>query len=240
MKKWYADSRKRIFDLIGKYHKSGVIFLTGGLGFSQILKTFCPLADIGYNLYEFTSSGLGYSSKVNSYYNNFYHNDYLIEGTNYNDVNFGQVKINWGEKDIKESYVEFEIYDNNDNVVSNVRVNYTDLMFRENSESFYSDENNLKEINYMNIHDDESCKREIYHRVRTPIMVIKYYLTHFKEIPNAFITSMIIIIFAEVLFSKRFYYIIIFGILCFLSYCGMYYYDLSKYNNFRNEMLGIN
>ena len=240
MKKWYADSRKRIFDLIGKYHKSGVIFLTGGLGFSQILKTFCPLADIGYNLYEFTSSGLGYSSKVNSYYNNFYHNDYLIEGTNYNDVNFGQVNINWGEKDIKESYVEFEIYDNNDNVVSNVRVNYTDLMFRENSESFYSDENNLKEINYMNIHDDESCKREIYHRVRTPIMVIKYYLTHFKEIPNAFITSMIIIIFAEVLFSKRFYYIIIFGILCFLSYCGMYYYDLSKYNNFRKEMLGTN
>ena len=71
-------------------------------------------------------------------------------------------------------------------------------------------------------------------------MVIKYYLTHFKEIPNAFITSMIIIIFAEVLFSKRFYYIIIFGILCFLSYCGMYYYDLSKYNNFRKEMLGIN
>lgn len=32
MKKWYAESRKKLFDLIGKYKKSGVIFLTGGIG----------------------------------------------------------------------------------------------------------------------------------------------------------------------------------------------------------------
>ena len=237
MKKWYAESRKRIFDLIGKYHKNGVIFLTGGLGFSQILKTFCPLENIGYNLYEFTSSGLGNSNKFSSFFNNFYHNDYLIEGTNYNDINFGQVKINWGENDIKESYIEFEIYDKNDKVVSSVSVNYTQLMFRENSTNFYEDENNLKDIKYMNIHDDESCKREIYHRIRTPFMIIKYYFTHLKQLPIAIFTSIIIILFAEILFSKRFYYLLIFAIICFFGYCIMFCFDLLKYDNFRRQIV---
>ena len=239
MKKWYADSRKKLFDLIGKYHKNGVIFLTGGLGFSQILKTFCPLKNIGYNLYEFTSSGLGHKNKLNSFLNNFYHNDYLIENTNYNDINFGQVKIHWGDK-VNESYIEFEIYDKNDNLVSNVLVNYTQLMFRENSEYFYSDEKNLKEINYMNIHDDESCEREIYHRVRTPFMIIKYYCTHLTQLPVAIITSLVLIVFAETLFSKRFYYILIFSLLCFVCYCFCYFYDLNKYNTFKNQIISEN
>ena len=240
MKKWYSDSRKKLFDLIGKYHKNGVILLTGGLGFSQILKTFCPLKNINYNLYEFTSSGLGHKNKFNSFLNNFYHNDYLIEGTNYNDINFGQVKIHWGDKDIKESYIEFQIYDKNDNLISNTIVNYTQLMFRENSEYFYSDKNNLKEIAYMNIHDDESCQREIYHRVRTPFMIIKYYFTHLKQLPSAILTSLVLIVFAETLFSKRFYYILILCLLCFVCYCFCYFYDLNKYNSFKNEILGGN
>ena len=239
MKKWYHDSRKKLFDLIGKYHKNGVILLTGGLGFSQILKTFCPLKNITYNLYEFTSSGLGHNNKLSSFLNNFYHNDYLIEGTNYNDINFGQAKIHWGDK-VEESYIEFEIYDKYDNVVSNVLVNYTQLMFRENSEYFYSDEKNLKEIRYMNIHDDESCQREIYHRVRTPFMIIKYYFTHITQLPVAIITSLVLIVFAETLFSKRFYYILIFSLLCFVCYCFCYFYDLIKYDSFKNQIIAGN
>ena len=240
MKKWYAESRKKLFDLIGKYKKSGVIFLTGGLGFSQILKTFCPLEEIGYNLYEFTSSGLGHTNKCGNFWNNFYHNDYLIEGTNYNDINFGQIKINWGEKDLKDTYLEFEIIDKNDKVVSNVIVNYTQLIYKENSSDFYQDENNLKEINYMNIHDGESCKREIYHRVRTPYMVFKYYSTHFKHLPEAIITIIVIVLSTEILLSKRFYYIFIFAFVCFLIYCAMFCFDLFKYNNFRKNIIGNN
>ena len=103
---WYSESRKRLFDLIGKYQRNGVIFLSGGIGFAQILKTFCPLPKVGYNLYEFTSSGLSYSNKFKSYINNIYESDYLIKGKNYNGINFGQVKINWGSKnDINNSFV---------------------------------------------------------------------------------------------------------------------------------------
>ena len=241
LKKWYAKSRKRLFDLIGKYKKNGVIFLTGGLGFSQILKTFCPLENIGYNLYEFTSSGLGHTNKLGSFFNNIYHNDYLIEGTNYNDINFGQIKINWGEKDIKDSYIEFEIYDKDDNVKSNIIVNYTQLMFRENStKDYYEDEDNIKDINYMNVHDDESCKREIYHRVRTPLMVFKYYFTHLEQLPVAIITTIVIILFTVTLFSKRYYYILFCGLFCFFVYVVIFIFDWIKYRNFRNEIIGNN
>ena len=239
MKKWYSNSRKKLFDLIGKYKKSGVIFLTGGLGFSQILKTFCPLPNIGYNLYEFTSSGLSHINKLSNFWNNFYHNDYIIEGTNYDEVNFGQVKINWGDKNINESFVELEIWDKDDNKVTGIKINYNDLLFRENSKDYYLNENNLKEIEYMNIHSGEDCQREIYHRVRTPLMVLKYYFTHWNQLPKGIFTSIIIIIFVETLFSKRFYYIFIFAIICFLFYCVMIYIEINKYNKFRNEILNI-
>ena len=91
----------------------------------------------------------------------------------------------------------------------------------------------------MNIHSGEDCQREIYHRVRTPLMVLKYYFTHWNQLPKGIFTSIIIIIFVETLFSKRFYYIFIFAIICFLFYCVMIYIEINKYNKFRNEILNI-
>ena len=240
MKKWYSESRKRLFDLIGKYKKNGVILLTGGLGFSQILKTFCPLPNIGYNLYEFTSSGLSHTNKFSSFFNNFYHNDYLIEGTNYNGISFGQVKINWGSGNIKDSFVELETYDNNDNKVSSVKINYTDLMYKEDNNDFYNDINNMKEIKYMNIKDGKSCEREIYHRVRTPFMIVRYYLTHWKHLPEAILTIAVIFFSMEILFSKKYYYILISIGLCFIYYCLMFGIDLFRYYRFRKQILSDN
>ena len=240
MKKWYAESRKKLFDLIGKYKKSGVILLTGGLGFSQILKTFCPLPNIGYNLYEFTSSGLSHANKFNSFFNNFYHNDYLIEGTNYNGINFGQVKINWGEGDIKDSFIELEIFDNEDKRVANVKIKYTDLMYKEDTSDYYKGQNNMKEIKYMNVKDGQSCEREIYHRVRTPFMIIKYYLTHFSQLPVAIITIAVIIFSVELLLSKKFYHILSSVLILAAIYCFMYAIDTIFYYQFRKQILSDN
>ena len=237
IKKWYSQSRKQLFDLIGKYKRSGVVFLSGGLGFAQILKTFCPLPKIGYNLYECTSSGLSHSNKISSFINNIYHNDYLIEGQNFNGINFGQVKINWGENnDINNSYIDLEIYDQNDNLVSNVRVNYTDLLYTNDTKNYYLDEKNLEKIKYMNVYDGESCEREIYHRFRTPFMSLKYYFTNLNQLPIAIITSVLIIIFCELLFSKRNIYLLLSGIICFIAYYLYYLNDLENYNNFKKEI----
>ena len=237
IKKWYSQSRKKLFDLIGKYKKSGVIFLSGGLGFAQILKTFCPLPKIGYNLYECTSSGLSHSNKFNSFINNFYDNDYLIDGKNFNGINFGQVKINWGEKNnIKNSYIDLEIYDQNDNLVSDVRVNYVDLLYNNDTRYYYLDENNIKNIKYMNVYDGESCEREIFHRFRTPFMNLRYYLTNLNKLPIALISSVFIIIFFELLFNKRIKFVLIIFVIIFVFYNISYLIDLSNYNNFKMKI----
>ena len=38
---WFMPSRRRLFDLIGKYKKSGVILSSGDVHFGEIMKTFC-------------------------------------------------------------------------------------------------------------------------------------------------------------------------------------------------------
>ena len=237
IKKWYSESRKRLFDLIGKYQRSGVIFLSGGLGFAQILKTFCPLPKVGYILYECTSSGLSHSNKFSSFINNFYHNDYLIEGKNYNGINFGQVKINWGEKnDINNSFIELEIYDQEDNLVSDVRINYTELIYNDNTKDFYLDENNMKDISYMNVHDGKSCEREIHHRVRTPFMSIRYYFGNINRLPMALVTSVLIIILLELLYHKNIIFILFVLIISFIIYYVSYLIDLENYNDFKSNI----
>lgn len=40
---WYEQSRLRLFELIGKYKKSGVIFMSGDIHTGQILRTPCEL-----------------------------------------------------------------------------------------------------------------------------------------------------------------------------------------------------
>ena len=235
IKKWYSESRKQLFDLIGKYKRDGVVFLSGGLGFAQILKTFCPLPNVGYNLYECTSSGLSHSNKFFSYYNNFYRNDYLIKGTNYNGINFGQVKINWGDKKL-DSNIELEIYDKDNNLVSSVKVNYTDLMYKNNTSDFYLDEKNMKDIRYMNVHDGVSCEREIYHRVRTLFMNIRYYFTHLDQMYIGLITTAFIIIFFELLLKKHIFFIVLVVVICFVTYYISYLIDLMNYNQFKTAI----
>jgi alkaline phosphatase D len=43
---WYLKSRKRLFDMIGRLQKPGVVLLSGDIHSAQILKTFCVLPGI--------------------------------------------------------------------------------------------------------------------------------------------------------------------------------------------------
>ena len=78
------------------------------------------------------------------------------------------------------------------------------------------------------------------HRVRTPYMVLKFYLTHFRHLPEAIITIIIIVLFTEILLSKRFYYLFIFAFICFVVYCVSFWIDLVNYNNFRKNLIETN
>lgn len=61
---WFPESRERLFKLISKLKKSGVLFITGDIHNGQILRTPCTIEGIGYPLYEITSSGLGHYCKL--------------------------------------------------------------------------------------------------------------------------------------------------------------------------------
>ena len=196
---------------------------------------------IGYNLYECTSSGLSHSNKFTSFINNFYHNDYLIEGTNFNGINFGEVKINWGENNkINNSYIELEIFDKDDKLASYVRVNYTDLIYKSDTKDFYLEEKNMKDIRYMNVYDGLSCEREIYHRVRTPYMKFRYYFTHFSQMHIALISTVVIILFFELLFRKSLLVIVSLLVISFLIYYISYLFDLMNYYNFKKAIQNNN
>lgn len=54
---WYHASTERLFSVIRKYQKSGVILMSGDVHFAEILKYPCP-QKVGYNLYELVSSGI--------------------------------------------------------------------------------------------------------------------------------------------------------------------------------------
>ncbi len=62
---WFPESRERLFKLISKTNKKGVIFITGDIHNGHILKTPCIIKEIGYPIYEITSSGLGHYCTIN-------------------------------------------------------------------------------------------------------------------------------------------------------------------------------
>lgn len=54
---WYTYSRNKLAETIRKLKRSGIVLLSGDVHYSEMMKYPCPQR-IGYNLYEFTSSGL--------------------------------------------------------------------------------------------------------------------------------------------------------------------------------------
>jgi alkaline phosphatase D len=88
MDEWgnYPLERQRLFNLIKNTAAQGVIILSGNVHFSEISKTNID----GYELLDFTSSGLTHSNKAYAAANN----PYRIAGA-YDDLNFGLLEIDW-------------------------------------------------------------------------------------------------------------------------------------------------
>lgn len=58
---WHRHEKKRFLDLVQKYRKNNLIFLSGDIHFLQFYRSICPLGgSAGYYLYEATSSGLSH------------------------------------------------------------------------------------------------------------------------------------------------------------------------------------
>ncbi len=84
----YPKSQKRMYEVIRKSKKPGVIFISGDIHCAEMM--MYNTADLNYPLYEFTSSGLSHahqSAKINS-------NKFKIQKP-FCGLNYGMITINW-------------------------------------------------------------------------------------------------------------------------------------------------
>jgi len=97
---WYKQSREKLFTLIRKYKVSGVIILSGDVHYAEIMKYPCK-ERIGYELYEFTSSGLthhvsSHISLVSGIFSQIFSTTYNQPEDRYFERNFGVIKFSFG------------------------------------------------------------------------------------------------------------------------------------------------
>ena len=153
---WLPEGRTRLFNLLRKVKKNGVLLLTGDIHNAQILRTPCVIPEIGYPLYEITSSGLGHYCKPNcdliidhilpSYYK-------YTPTINY--YNYAQLDFDWGKRK-EDSKVTIKMIDIDDRVRINIDITYDELTNKNNK-------------------GDEKCIDNISRRFRP----IKEYLTFY-------------------------------------------------------------
>lgn len=128
---WYKESLERFFGLIRKYKLSRVLLISGDVHFSEILTYPCK-ERIGYELVEFTSSGLShrlipYNPWMAWVVEEFYPDTYNTKKDRYTNRNFGTIHFSFkGEKG-----VTLETRGPENTVVLSKKIKEEDLKFNE-------------------------------------------------------------------------------------------------------------
>lgn len=112
----FPNSRKRLFELLGRYETQGAIFLSGDIHYAELSLMKC--SKVGYPVYELTSSGMTHSwgnsySEVHSswpipkfiwrwYFDNiiqewFIGRRFRVPGKVFTLFNFGLIDIDWSK-----------------------------------------------------------------------------------------------------------------------------------------------
>ena len=131
---WNVSSRKRLIDLIIKHKKSGVIFLSGDIHQAQNLRTYCIIKELGYHIYEFTSSGLTHraDSIINNVFKYYTNNKY-----NYSDIissiNYGCLKFDFKDDVNKIPILSVSYFNYNNELLLKIAIDYNSLIFNNNN-----------------------------------------------------------------------------------------------------------
>jgi hypothetical protein len=178
---WFGLSRERLFNLIAKYKKSGVVILSGDIHMAEILKTFCSIPEIGYNIYEITSSGMSHYAWFGMFIEHIFANDYSVtDFVRY--YNFAKINFIWGNNR-SESKLNVSIIDIDDDIRTSMIINYEDISH--------------KKIDEILIPGERDCKSKLLTRFKTP----NEYLNYYKKYP---MTLFPIILFITIIFTLIF------------------------------------
>jgi len=128
---WYAENRDRLIGLIRKYKVSGVVLLSGDVHFAEVMRYPCK-EHIGYELYEFTSSGLTHSVNNHVPYaeeclDAVFPETWSKRSERYIGLNFGVLRFSFG----KEGEVKYEVRDSESRIVMEKKVKKEDLVYDE-------------------------------------------------------------------------------------------------------------
>jgi alkaline phosphatase D len=136
--KWanHPQSRYRLFRLLKQKQTPGVIFLSGDVHYAEKMKVDVNCSDLGYPVYEFTSSGLTHSCDANVpncnfFINKFFKHMYHLEHF-FAKRNFGSIDIDW---DASPATITVQAHDAvNGSVVWQEKIRLSDLTFRSNED----------------------------------------------------------------------------------------------------------
>jgi hypothetical protein len=159
---WYAESRIRLMELIGKLKKNGIVLLSGDIHASQVLKTPCVHPDIGYDLYEITSSGMSHYSSFKFLFNYFLSNNYDLSEI-IDTYNFAEIYLEWKDpaKGLQETLIKINIVDIENVVRLNYTISYDQLVYRHVKNEISS--------------NSRDCKTRLYSRFKSISEYISYY-----------------------------------------------------------------
>jgi len=126
---WYSGNRDRLLALIRKYQVNGVMLLSGDVHYAEIMKYPCK-EHVGYDLYEFTSSGLTHHVATHvpladRFVNTMFPKTWNDKKQRFMDWNFGVLKFDFN----KEKGVKLEIRDAESKVVLEQTLRHEETRF---------------------------------------------------------------------------------------------------------------
>ena len=135
---WYVPSKQKLYHLLKKYKKR-VILLSGDVHYGEIMKHPCSCEQIGYPLYEITSSGMthyfGDGRIIKDKLANFAFPDtFSTKNDRFFFYNFGSIEITFDDNNIENSKIVIQIRDMNNSVQLEHIFYFKDLEIDNNEE----------------------------------------------------------------------------------------------------------
>ena len=150
---WFDSSRQRLIGLIQKFQVSGVMLLSGDVHYAEIMKHPCPQR-VGYNLYEFTSSGLTHFVSEYIPYGGHLFNELFPFTFNepkdrFMEKNFGTIRFSFERE---EPTVVLETRNDHGTIVLSKEISYSELRFNQSIIDFNAtcvlDKNRFRRLIY--------------------------------------------------------------------------------------------
>eukprot|EP00357_Protocruzia_adherens_P023001 CAMPEP_0115046480 /NCGR_PEP_ID=MMETSP0216-20121206/48771_1 /TAXON_ID=223996 /ORGANISM="Protocruzia adherens, Strain Boccale" /LENGTH=402 /DNA_ID=CAMNT_0002429563 /DNA_START=141 /DNA_END=1346 /DNA_ORIENTATION=+ len=130
-------TRKRMFDLLALHETEGVIFLSGDVHYGEVMRAPCPIGDMKYGVYEFTSSGLSHHASTDIPLEDYFMECFFPKTYNVServiDFNYGIIEFDWS--DLSNPEMTLKVMQSGDRVFYQETIKRSQLMIPQHDNS---------------------------------------------------------------------------------------------------------